>query len=105
MAIHHTFIFILATFFSIVNAINHAKRETVPSCASVKPPYVSGARVVSIQGTERRNFTVVASPPLLNNDIAGLNVCEVDVILTHPGANDRVLVQVWLPFSGCAGSW
>lgn len=48
--------------------------------------------MISITGIEATNFTVTTVPP-----ISGLNFCNVSVILSHPGANDSVLVEVWLP--------
>jgi pimeloyl-ACP methyl ester carboxylesterase len=49
------------------------------------------------------NYTVAAVPPLLNEDVVGINVCQVTVTLTHPGANDKVTVQVWLPLENWTG--
>ena len=53
---------------------------------------VPGAQVISITAIEETNVTVPTLPPT-----SGLNFCNVSVILTHPGANDSVLVEVWLP--------
>lgn len=73
------------------------------SCSNIPKPCVSHARVLSVSSTELRNHTVAASPPILNAPVAGVNVCEVNVTLTHPGANDTVTVQVWLPLDGWNG--
>ena len=66
-------------------------------CANLKAPKVPGAEIISIAGIEKRNFTVPIIPQLLPSPIYGLDICEVDVYLTHPGVNDKVLVTVWLP--------
>lgn len=66
-------------------------------CAHLKAPKVPGAEIISIVGIEKRNFTVPVIPQLLPTPIYGLDICEVDIYLTHPGANDKVLVTVWLP--------
>lgn len=34
-----------------------------------------------------------------------MNICEVLVTLTHPGANDTVLVQLWLPLDHWNGRY
>lgn len=67
------------------------------SCTEIDIHTPHGARTLSIQSNEKRNYTVHASSPFLLEDIPNLNICEVLVTLTHPGANDKVLIQVWLP--------
>jgi len=71
------------------------------ACASLSKPSISGATVVSLTARELRNHTVSAVPLLLPNDISGINVCEVDVVLTHANAQDQVKVKIWLPL----GTW
>ncbi|KAH8810866.1 Tannase/feruloyl esterase [Xylogone sp. PMI_703] len=66
-------------------------------CTQLKPPTVPGAEVLSISATEKWNYNVSAVQGLLPNPIYGLDICEVNVVLTHPGAQDKVLVTVWLP--------
>ncbi|MFB9905697.1 tannase/feruloyl esterase family alpha/beta hydrolase [Allokutzneria oryzae] len=71
------------------------------ACASVPAPAVPGAHVLSVTGVERPAGPagVPGRPPI--PDVPAR--CEVTVLLTHPGANDRVEVQVWLPSSGWNG--
>lgn len=57
---------------------------------------VPGAEVISVTGFTVTNATVLTLPPV-PGPISGLNFCNVSVILTHPGANDSVAVEVWLP--------
>ncbi|RFU77062.1 feruloyl esterase [Trichoderma arundinaceum] len=102
-----TIMFILSylTFLILVGAVanDEVHRHPKPSCANFKAPYIPGAKVISINGTELRNYTVPASPGLLLNPVSGLNLCAVDVILTHPGAHDQVLVKVWMPLESWNG--
>ena len=95
---------IIATFGSLAVA-NAAAAPSDPNrlCSHIKTPCLSHARVLSVSSAELRNHTVAAFPPILNEPVGGVNVCEVNVTLTHPGANDTVTVQVWLPLDGWNG--
>lgn len=85
-------------------AVPTATKTSTPVCSNLAAPSVSGATVLSIAATEKRNYTVLANPQLgIPNDIPNLNVCEVLITLAHPDANDTVDVQVWLPLSGWNG--
>jgi len=67
------------------------------ACESIAAPVVPGARVLSVAGVERRDFTVPPGPlnPEPITDIPAF--CEAVVTLTHAGADDVVTVEVWLP--------
>jgi hypothetical protein len=95
---YRIYLFGVPLLFGISKAVSVSQQHTT-SCSNIKAPSLPGAKVISIQGTERLNFTVKANPPLLANDITNLNICDVEISLTHPGARDQVLVQVWLPLS------
>ncbi|SPO00378.1 related to feruloyl esterase B precursor [Cephalotrichum gorgonifer] len=71
--------------------------RTPTPCAKLPKPHIPGAKVISITGEEKHNLTVLQQPPTLPIDVEALNICEVNVTLTHPGAFDTVLVQAWLP--------
>ncbi|KAK9326670.1 Tannase/feruloyl esterase [Lipomyces starkeyi] len=90
-------LFLATAWLSTVVATDAVQSCPKISCAQLKAPNVPGAQVISINGTERWNYTVPATPPFLLNPIFGLNICEVDVVLTHPNAQDQVHVKVWLP--------
>lgn len=77
-----------------------AETHATPSCdASVfANPSVPGAEIISITAEERHDFGLPVMPGLLE-PVSGLNFCDVKVYLTHPGANDKVLVEIWLPLS------
>jgi pimeloyl-ACP methyl ester carboxylesterase len=87
-------------------AVTHAAATdstTKRSCSDIKAPDVPGAKIVSITSTELVDFTVPAVRPILNEDVTGINVCQVLVTLTHPGANDTANIQVWLPLENWNG--
>ncbi|KAK2871950.1 hypothetical protein FQN49_002677 [Arthroderma sp. PD_2] len=66
-----------------------------PSCTSIPTPHVPGAQVLSVTGRAR---TVEVPPsPLFDPNVTSIDICSVDVTLTHEGVNDKVLVTVWLP--------
>ncbi|KAK4153151.1 hypothetical protein C8A00DRAFT_34097 [Chaetomidium leptoderma] len=68
-----------------------ATTSTSPrSCSSIAAPQIPGAKVLSVSSTELINSTVAAYPPLLNEAVTGINVCEAIVTLTHRGANYTV---------------
>lgn len=73
------------------------------ACASLSIPNIPGATVVSLKAQELRNYTVSAVPLILPKDITGINVCDVDVVLSHPNAQDQVNVKIWLPLEGWNG--
>lgn len=87
------------------------RRQTGPAiaCASLQPPTIPSARVISLQAAERRNFTAPrggggGGPPGAGAGAAplpALNFCDVNVTLTH--GNDSVRIEVWLPL--LPGAW
>ena len=83
--------------FVSANVAGVSTNTSRKTCANIAPPRVDGAKVLSVSSAELLNHTVAPYPPLLNEPVTGINVCEVNVTLTHPGANDTVQVQVWLP--------
>ena len=72
------------------------------ACDAGKPA-VPGAQVVSATGVEQPGGTV--QPPFPGSPpITVPAYCEITLVLTHPGANDKVNVTVWLPVTGW-NSW
>ena len=77
-----------------------------PACSlsTFTPPSVPGAKVLSVKATQQRNYT---SPPTIPPIFAVHNFstpfCDVEVYLTHPGANDTVKVEIWLPLDDWNG--
>lgn len=72
-------------------------------CASFTKPTIPGAEVLSVQANHLQNATISALPPLLNTNITGLDLCSVDIVLSHHGANDSVKIKVWLPSTNWNG--
>lgn len=68
-------------------------------CHSLHKPHIPGVEVISITSEEKHDFSVPQQPPTLPIDVNGLNVCEVNLTLTHRGASDKVFVRTWLPLS------
>jgi hypothetical protein len=89
------FVTVASIFAAAINAAAVGR-----PCSSIPTPHLPGASILSLSSTELRNHSVQAVPPLLNTNFTNLNVCEVVVTLSHPGANDTVKVQIWLPLDG-----
>jgi len=64
------------------------------NCTAAHLPYPSvfGALITSLSAAVRTNYTGL-----------GVDVCQVNVTLTHPGANDTVFNQVLLPLAAWNG--
>lgn len=79
----------------------HVKRQnaTAPAgaCASFQTPTIPGATVVSIQAAQRRGV-VVAGTTLMTDTgpraVPALDICDVNVTLSHGTSADRVRVEV-----------
>ncbi|MGW4381045.1 tannase/feruloyl esterase family alpha/beta hydrolase [Kitasatospora sp. NPDC004531] len=75
-------------------------------CGAVRPSVPDGAVVESVTATAvpAGVFQVPGVPPLGGYPVEDVPAhCEVTVTVTHPGVDDRVRVQVWLPESGWNG--
>ncbi|KAF2009646.1 feruloyl esterase B precursor [Aaosphaeria arxii CBS 175.79] len=72
--------------------------KLVCETSTFSAPVVPGAKVLSITAEEKLNVTTRTATPVLP-PVSGLDYCEVKVYLTHPGADDKVLVETWLPIS------
>ncbi|KFY98098.1 hypothetical protein V498_01651 [Pseudogymnoascus sp. VKM F-4517 (FW-2822)] len=59
--------------------------------------------LISIHSTSVYNYLDPAVPLVAASPVSGLDFCNVTIILDHRGANDPVLVTVWLPFEGRNG--
>ncbi|KAL7655361.1 hypothetical protein ACMYSQ_007314 [Aspergillus niger] len=72
--------------------------------AFIKKPDVSGASVINIEAHEVHNFSAVSLAPGSNEGgLYTISFCNVTVTHTHPGWNDTVHTQVWLPLEGWNG--
>ncbi len=82
-------------FLFILWHINSAfGKQASCSAKAIAHPTLFGAKVLALSAHERRNYSYA---PL---NITGLNFCNVNITYTHPGYNDSIHVQVWLPIKG-----
>ncbi|KAH8806073.1 Tannase/feruloyl esterase [Xylogone sp. PMI_703] len=73
-----------------------ARSNSISSCSasSIDLPPLLGIEVISLSAAEIHNYSYAAA------NISNLDFCLVNVTYTHPGRNDTVLTQVWLPLQG-----
>lgn len=92
--------FLLLQLWASVAATTNENSKNTRNCdtSTFTAPVVPGAKVLSIIAEERLNVDIPAATALFQ-PLSDLNFCEIKVYLTHPGANDKVLVQTWLPLS------
>ncbi|KAI8689357.1 Carboxylic ester hydrolase [Fusarium keratoplasticum] len=87
--------------FALALTLSALPAEAAPSswtsCRDIPSPKVPGAIVKSITSRVYREHSVAAYRPTLLQDISHLNICEVNVTLSHDGEDDLVHVQTWLP--------
>jgi hypothetical protein len=74
------------------------------TCSSAAIPYptLPGAQFLSLTATEVNNFSVVSrlgDASNFPNKINDLHFCNVSLTYTHPGQDDYINVQVWLPMT------
>ncbi|GKZ73371.1 hypothetical protein AnigIFM60653_002008 [Aspergillus niger] len=68
------------------------------SPAFLKRPDLPGASILNIEAHEAHNFSAVSLAPGSNEGgLYTINFCNITVTHTHPGWNDTVHTQVWLP--------
>ncbi|CAK7200332.1 hypothetical protein SEUCBS139899_003023 [Sporothrix eucalyptigena] len=78
-------------FLTLGQAHVNSTPSHLPSCANLKIPTSSGDgfRIISTKIAEVYNYT----------SVAGFDFCNISVTLTHPGANDVVYTELWLPLT------
>ncbi|KAL4783765.1 Tannase/feruloyl esterase [Aspergillus varians] len=68
----------------------------------IETPNVPGASILDIQAQESHNFSAVSLGPGTNEGGRyTISFCNITVTHTHPGWNDTIYTQVWLPL----GEW
>jgi feruloyl esterase len=91
----------LATFTMIPSLFNGSVPASACSAASIPYPTLFGAKFLSLEANHISNFS--QSVPIgfyVNHgavEVVDTSFCNVTVSYTHPGQNDSVNVQVWLP--------
>jgi pimeloyl-ACP methyl ester carboxylesterase len=80
------------------------KKSQRCSTQSFSFPHLDGAEPLAISATEIFNYTSVSTRPGANNGSRyTINFCNITVTYTHPGWNDAIHVQVWLPLDSWNG--
>ncbi|KAH7045241.1 Tannase/feruloyl esterase [Macrophomina phaseolina] len=83
-----------------------APANTTPQCSptSFEFPDLFGAERLDISADEVYNYTTISvEPGLITGGSYTINFCNVTVTYTHPGWNDIINVQVWLPLEDWNG--
>lgn len=75
------------------------------ACASLVPPVIAGAEILSLSAAEVTNYSYPTNPISTTIGVQHLSFCNVSVALTHPGAGDTVFVDVWLPTTNWNGRY
>ncbi|RFN48826.1 hypothetical protein FIE12Z_6881 [Fusarium flagelliforme] len=92
---------LVALVFSALCAIPvQAAPSSRQECGGFTALHIPGATIKSITSRAYHDRSVTAAPPNLLQDVHNLNICEVNVTLTHQGENDLVHIQTWLPLDG-----
>lgn len=76
-------------------------RTTPCSSLTVTPP--EGASLINATATERYNVTY--DGPTFNGPAGSVDICDVEVFLTHGDAGDAVRIAIYLPLHGWNGRW
>lgn len=92
--------FLLLQFWAQGGAAAEERTQNARKCDTVafEAPTVPGAKILSIAAEAKHDVDIPLMPGLMT-EVKGLNYCDVKIHLTHPGADDKVLVQTWLPLS------
>lgn len=90
---------------------NKMNNTAVPlsACAASAIPYptVFGAEILDLSANLVQNFTREVSDQLFYNhpsvSLKGIDYCNVTVTYTHPGQDDTINVETWLPMNSWNG--
>jgi hypothetical protein len=85
---------------SSAKAIAIPKNTSLCSIDHIQQPTIYGAQITSFQVSEVDNYSITGaetpgSQVVLN--YTNLSFCNVSIQYTHPGWNDSIHVQIWLP--------
>ncbi|KAJ5088467.1 hypothetical protein N7456_012083 [Penicillium angulare] len=81
-----------------------AAAPTRCSPSFITKPDLIGGSILNLQANEVHNYSAVSLAPGTNNGGRyTINFCNVTVTYTHPGWNDTVNTQVWLPLDDWNG--
>lgn len=97
----------MASQIALSYAAPHATNST-PTCSSASFQHLTlpDTTILSINTSEIHNFTSLNTlgsfGGFLAADYHNLNICSVALTYTHPGQNDTINVNIWLPLSPTA---
>jgi pimeloyl-ACP methyl ester carboxylesterase len=91
--------------FNTPGALMPLSSAQICSRMAITTPDIPGVDILDMSATQLRNYSEVTGEawdtgPLT---IAGLDVCSVTITYTHPGWDDTIHVETWLPLSGWNG--
>ncbi|KAL3419315.1 feruloyl esterase b [Phlyctema vagabunda] len=86
---------ILLNIFGLVSAYTQQPLQSSLDCVGLKISSAPGTKIIAYHNSEVYNYSLAW--------YTGLNFCNVSIQFTHPGANDVVLVAVWLPLEDWNG--
>ncbi|KAF2109301.1 Tannase/feruloyl esterase [Lophiotrema nucula] len=87
----------------LASTVDHVQAKPPCSCSDLHLPPLLGTEILSFQNAEKQAFTINPVPLLLPTAAKVPPICEVNITLTHPGTNDTVGIQVWLPLKNWNG--
>ncbi|KAJ4387812.1 hypothetical protein N0V93_008415 [Gnomoniopsis smithogilvyi] len=98
-----------ATLAKATEEVAHVKRQSptpaASACTTFQTPTIPGVTVVSVQAARRQG--VVVNTTLMGDNgpqrVPPLDICDVNVTLSHGTSGDRVRVEVWMPLNNWNG--
>ncbi|KPM35287.1 hypothetical protein AK830_g11272 [Neonectria ditissima] len=92
------------SIFPALMAVASVKAATTLDCDSslISYPTAPGVEVLSLNATHVTNFSFSITEQLVSHypqNLTSLDFCNVTIRYTHPGQNDDVNIQIWLPDS------
>ncbi|KAI1420259.1 tannase and feruloyl esterase [Xylaria sp. FL1777] len=88
---------------SLVQSCLGSSIPPITPCSSLTVTPPDGTSLINVTATERYNVTYHGTT---YNGVAGsVNICDVEVFLTHGDAGDAVRFSIYLPLEGWNGRW
>jgi hypothetical protein len=79
----------------------HALLPSICSAQAIGLPTLFGAKILSLEAAVVQNYSAYVFEGYYFNhgsiNATNLEFCNVTVSYTHPGQNDRITTQIWLP--------
>ncbi|KAL2069782.1 hypothetical protein VTL71DRAFT_14461 [Oculimacula yallundae] len=93
---------LLGILLRVSLAQNHSHQDC---STNISKPDIFGTKIISLLANEveRYNVTVVQTQSYFAANLTNLHFCNVTLVYTHPGQNDTITTQIWLPMAGWNG--